>query len=66
MKVKLGDLVVRKLDFSYAPENGNARIAQRRYTGTVVYVHPKGRFFVAEFLFGDKDRIRVSFREVES
>lgn len=66
MKVKVGDLVTRKLGFAIASDNANAREAQRRYTGTVVYVHPKGRFFVAEFSFRNDAKIRVSFREVES
>ena len=36
---------------------GDAMVG-RTYTGTVVYIHPAGRFYVVEFQFGDR-----AFRE---
>ena len=62
VNVKVGDVVVRKLDFTFAPDNGNAGREARNHTGRVVYVHPKGRFFVVEFPMRNKATIRVSFR----
>ena len=36
----------------------------RTYTGTVVYVHPEGRYYTVEFIFGRR-RFRESFLSPE-
>ena len=33
------------------------------HPGTVIYIHPKGRFFTAEFSFTRSDGVVQSFRE---
>lgn len=66
MNVKVGDVVIRKLDFTFASDNGNAGREAKNYAGRVVYVHPKGRFFVVEFPMRNKATIRVSFRSEEN
>ena len=34
--------------------------AGRTYTGTVVWIHPAGRFYIAEFIF-ERGRFREAF-----
>jgi hypothetical protein len=41
-------------------------LQQRPMRGTVVYIHPKGRFHVVEFENSRGDKLRESFMGVES
>ena len=53
-----GDTVtVRPVTFGSGCESPGGRLR----TGKVVYVHPKGRFFTAEFEVGTGRKIRESF-----
>ena len=45
MSIKLGDKVSRKI---HVDSNG-ATVEHGPYTGTVTYIHPKGRYFMAVF-----------------
>ena len=49
-KVKLGDRVVRTpvTIQEYAPMNSR-RFLLKSMTGTVIYIHPKGRYHTVEF-----------------
>lgn len=51
--MKVGDKVKRKVEFG--SEGGSLLPAME---GTVVYVHPEGRFYTVEFCFGTGDRRR--------
>ena len=55
---KVGDTVRRRIEYGM---NGGTLLPPER--GTVVYVHPEGRFYTVEFIFtGRGGRVR-KFRE---
>lgn len=59
VKIKVGDRVRRKIE--YGMEGG---ICLPPETGTVVYVHPQGRFYTVEYTFPGKEPGTVrKFRE---
>lgn len=57
MEVKVGDRVKRRIE--YGMEGGTMLPAE---WGTVVYVHPEGRFYTVEFTFPYDGEVR-KFRE---
>lgn len=58
-KVKVGDIVMERIQF----DKGRSTIP---YKGTVIYVHPEGRFYRAEFeLPGGKVREAFSLYGTE-
>ena len=60
LPVRVGDTVTRRaVSFSGASEGYGARVR----TGTVVYVHPLGRFHTVEFAFA-RGYVRESFTGV--
>lgn len=63
--MKVGDTVRRIISCSLTSGTTGAVTPEEqvRRIGEVVYVHPKGRFYVAEFDFPD-GKIRESYREV--
>ena len=54
--LQVGDIVLRR---PYFTSDGNKR-SEKLSRGTVVYVHPKGRFHVVEFGKG-KNAVKESF-----
>ena len=58
MALKVGDRVRCKVH--YGMEGGGRLPAEE---GTVVYVHPQGRFYTVEFIFPQKDGRVERFRE---
>ena len=58
MDVKVGDRVRRHVE--YGMEGGTLLPAEE---GTVVYVHPQGRFYTVEFEFTTRDGRVERFRE---
>ena len=58
MALKVGDRVRCKVH--YGMEGGGSLPAEE---GTVVYVHPQGRFYTVEFIFPQKDGRVERFRE---
>ena len=56
--VKVGDLVTRRPATFTDSTDGSK--ATRKMSGTVVYVHPQGRYHVVEFGQGDR-AVRESF-----
>lgn len=64
--LKVGDIVKKRISCSCTSGlNGFMQEEMVRRTGTVVYVHPKGRFYVVEFAFPD-GKIRECYREVKA
>lgn len=55
--MKVGDKVTKKIDWINVSRTGPAwakttrKEARSEATGTVVYVHPRGRFYTVEFCF---------------
>ena len=58
MDIKVGDRVRRRVE--YGMEGGTLLPAEE---GTVVYVHPQGRFYTVEFTFTARDGRVERFRE---
>lgn len=59
MAIKVGDRVMRHIEFGM--EGGTLLPMEM---GTVVYVHPEGRFYTVEFSFSGKEPGQVRrFRE---
>ena len=58
MDVKLGDRVRRKVEYGMS---GGTLLPEE--WGTVVYIHPAGRFYSVEFVFAARDGRVERFRE---
>jgi len=58
MAIKLGDRVKRRIE--YGMEGGTLLPAEE---GTVVYIHPQGRFYTVEYSFPGRDGRVHKFRE---
>lgn len=58
MDVKLGDRVRRKVEYGMS---GGMLLPEE--WGTVVYIHPEGRFYSVEFVFAARDGRVERFRE---
>ena len=56
--MKIGDKVRKRLTGTLCESNG--RHSQPAVTGTVVWIHPQNRFYVAEFKLGH-ERIHECF-----
>lgn len=61
--VSVGDGVVRK-PVTFGNWDGVPGCMSRSLSGTVVYVHPEGRFHVVEFTFPGGGKLRESFHGV--
>lgn len=60
--IKVGDKVRRTIETDVAGSGGVERLFKlNTYTGVVVFVHRKRRFFTAEFDFGEWGKIRESY-----
>ncbi|MBO6266782.1 MAG: hypothetical protein J6M06_00970 [Synergistaceae bacterium] len=58
--VEIGDVVIREaVTLTYDSEN------RRMFRGTVVYIHPEGRYHTVEFRFKNGATVRESFLGVE-
>lgn len=62
--VKIGDIVVRKPETFNRYDEEKKKHINAPMRGKVVYVHPKGRFHIVEFMTGGGP-IRESFHGVE-
>ena len=58
MAIKVGDRIKRHIE--YGMEGGTLLPAEE---GTVIYVHPKGRFYTVEYTFPGRDGRVQRFRE---
>ena len=58
MAIKIGDKVRRRVEYGL---EGGTRLPPEE--GTVVYIHPEGRFYTVEFKFTMMDGRTESFRE---
>lgn len=55
--LKVGDKVKRRPETFHDPEEGRWAMME----GTVVYIHPEGRYHTVEFSFGYGRKARESF-----
>lgn len=64
--MQIGDKVRKHISTSVAAVHPGVRYPeeQAEYTGVVVYAHPRGRYYTAEFTF-PQGKIRETYREVE-
>ncbi len=59
--IRVGDKVCQKLSYRMSNEEDRRQgMADKPMTGTVVWVHPRGRFYVVEFTF-DLGNIRECY-----
>lgn len=61
--MKIGDRVTRIPETFMEPEHAGPG-PRSALTGTVVYIHPKGRYHTVEFIIRGR-RVRESFQGVE-
>lgn len=61
--MKIGQKVQR-FPVSFSEQDGKKGEAKRPMTGTVVFIHPKGRFHIVEFQVRGK-AVRESFQGVQ-
>ena len=57
--MKLGDKVTKLVGYNPYGVSGEP---DRLMTGEVVYIHPRGRYYTAEFICGNGKRFRESFQ----
>ncbi|MGM9601415.1 MAG: hypothetical protein ACI3W5_07510 [Faecousia sp.] len=60
--MKIGDNVRKRITFGSGFGLGKLKADDQAFTGTVIWVHPLGRFYVVEFK-GPIGTIRESYRE---
>ena len=66
--MKLGDKIIKAVRWIEVQEGPRGRITTKlrgEAVGTVVYIHPKGRYYTLEFTFPD-GTFRESFRCLKS
>lgn len=64
--IKVGDKVIRVPQFGEMPKGSSTTVLRRTpMRGTVVYIHPKGRFHVVEFENERGQKLRESFMGVD-
>lgn len=67
--VKVGDRVTSTLSYVFdekTENTGRTRNGKGIFHGVVKWVHPKRRFYVAEFTLRDGSILRACFREDET
>lgn len=60
--MNIGDKVSKIPEFLLGNETSPLRQKISPQTGTVVYIHPKGRYYTVEFKIGD-GKVRESYTE---